>query len=723
MYLVRLTLVGILLAGVAAGGAAEAMGLGLIGTQPPDLGERLISAASRITDRLPAPFHDRKRQTPRNELISDGQFVYGPNAEGFDLQQFLLERGSPLAPYWQDIEAAARYTSVNPKVLLTLLEVRDGWVTAAPELEPEAIRERIERTAFQLAIPFYEHLYRWGSRAGKHSAVPKAPPTLQFEEGEAYSLDRALSSGTYALASALAEGLSLENWQAQVAPKSGGFAQTFSALFPDTDPLDASNSINPPSLPPEDFFQLPFPLGADWQFNGPHSWCGGDSCYNEPPDRSSMDFSTNWKRGAPWPDHYTVASHGGEGRIRVPYSGRSPCWYEVDHGDGWKTSYYHLRYLGDPGTEGAVTRNQRLGAIGEEVCNGGFADGAHVHFTLWYNGAYYDLDGIKLSGWEVQSGPEPYTTGTLEREGVVLEPYDTVRNDYHEYYATGADYALQFNGNGAGGVDRVILEIDDPETAYPGPPADVGFHDFVIEWWMMAKPGKNAAPAIQCGANDNWKQGNVLVDRSRSTEGSEIGVSMAGGVIAFGVEGDGTGALTLCSTSRVDDGQWHHIAVQRNRWAGTYADGEMWLFVDGVLEARGVGPGLDVSYPDEAVPGERCGPSGSDPCTQDSYLYLGGSKWDAGESFSGAIDDLRISWWLRYFTDFTPPDGPHLQDSKTVALFRFNEGDGDAVLDVGGYDGGTSNGLRVYGGDPPGPEWVHSALQPWRWFYFPRISR
>ncbi len=659
-------------------------------------------------------------------LIADGQFVWGPNVGDFQVPAFLASIDSPFLPYAQDVEAAAAITSVNPKILLTVLEVRFGYLTNGADGDPELVRQRIERTAYDLAIPFYDHMYTWGARRFKRPLQDKGPPAIVLNGSQQMVIQTTTSSASYALAAALAADQDLVGWQAALSPlNGGGFSQTFAALFPETDLLDSSNSLEPDTPPPADFFQFPFPLGAEWQFNGPHSWCGGDSCYQQPPDRSSMDFSTTWPKGEPYPEHYSVAAAEGTGNVRTPYSGRPPCWVEVDHGGGWKTSYYHLRNVPDPGDQGQVLRNQRVGSIGEETCNGGFASGAHVHFTLWYNGAYYDLDGIQLSGWTVHSGPSPYNSGYLERDGVILNPYARVRNDYHEYFGRGTDSALRFHGNQVPNVDQVKIQIDDPRNALPGPPADVGYHDFVIEFWLRAEPGANPAPAIQCGANENWKQGNILFDRSVSNGGAEWGISLAGGKIAFGVRGPSGDALTLCSTTAVDDGEWHHVAVQRNRWDGsTTSDGEMWLFVDGILEAHQAGPRGDVSYPDDAAPGDACGPAGTDPCSDiDPYLVVGRGKWDDGHGFDGWLDDIRFSWWLRYFSDFTPPQDPHLADDKTVALLRFNEGEGTVAYDTGGYNGGTSNGVLYYGGSPAGPEWVISRLFSRFWQFLPMISK
>ena len=161
--------------------------------------------------------------------------------------------------------------------------------------------------------------------------------------------------------------------------------------------------------------------------------------------------------------------------------------------------------------------------------------------------------------------------------------------------ALAAGHSLRFSGAGAADVDRVKIRIDDPLTALPGPPADVGATDFTLELWLMGSAAQNAAPAVTCGANQAWTAGNVVVDRDRFGADRKYGIALAGGKVVFGVSGNGTGNLTLCSISSVLDNAWHHIAVQRR-----LSDGNLWLFVDGNLEAQAVGPGGDISYPDAA---------------------------------------------------------------------------------------------------------------------------
>ncbi len=642
--------------------------------------------------------------------LADGQFVWGPNVGNFDIRGFLEKRGSLLAPYAADIESWARYATINPRVLLAVLELNYGYITRFDtSLDPAVVRQTIEEASADLSLAFYQHLYNVGSRQERGVQLfAQAVPEFEFEDGVKADLIWTPTSGTYAVAALAAKG-HLQGAGASIQALGGSedFDTVFGYFFPDTDPLDASNDLEPDSPPPDDFFQFPFPLDATWTFSGAHSWSGGSSY----PDRSSMDFSTPWSNYPNSPYKNTVAAAPGDAVVRVPASGRAPCWVEIDHGGGWTTHYYHLVNIGASGPIGPKSQNQLIGGIGVELCNGGFATGPHVHFALFYNGAPYDLEGLKLSGWTVHEGPRTenaYNTGSLERDGVSISPWNWILNDYLSYYGSGNSGSLYFQGHDESSVDRLKIPIDDPARSNPGPIMDLGFHDFVLEWWMKANPGDNTAPIVTCGANTDWKAGNILFDRSRSNGGTQWGVSIANGRVVFGVTNSTNQSRTICSTTAVDDGAWHHVAVQRNRFdstTGEYADGQLWLFVDGVLEATIVGPVGDISYPDSAPPGATCGATGNQTCKDDSYLVVGGAKNNQGLAFKGWLDDIRGSAWLRYLASFTPPTAPHAKDNLTIALYRLDSGSSNVAFDTGGYDGGTSNGWLYFGGSPTGPVW------------------
>jgi hypothetical protein len=200
------------------------------------------------------------------------------------------------------------------------------------------------------------------------------------------------------------------------------------------------------------------------------------------------------------------------------------------------------------------------------------------------------------------------------------------------------NFALRFHGNSAPGVDRVRIPLG------PSTPADVGASDFTLEFWLKGLAAENTAPAIECGANANWRLGNIVFDRDRVTPGGRFGLSVAGGRIAFGVS-TLTEDITLCSLSEILDDEWHHVAVERRR-----ADGLIAIFVDGLLETQQEGPRGNISFR-SVSPGEFCG----DPCLTDPFLYMGGDKQGVGPEFSGGLDEVRISTILRYLGRFEPP--------------------------------------------------------------------
>jgi hypothetical protein len=248
-------------------------------------------------------------------------------------------------------------------------------------------------------------------------------------------------------------------------------------------------------------------------------------------------------------------------------------------------------------------------------------------------------------------------------------------------------YSLRFYGHGVDDIDRVKISIDPPV------PADVGATDFTFEWWMKATLAENGSPDCTPGG-DNWIYGNILFDRDIWGPGDygDYGISLTAGRIAFGAN-NATSGETLCGSSLVADGGWHHVAVTRR-----HSDGLLRIFVDGQLDAQADGPDGDVSYRDGR----------ETPFEDDPFLVIGAEKHDAGPeypSYSGWVDEIRLSKVLRYTSPFAPPTAPFTTDGDTVALYHLDEGPVGActgtVLDSSGAPGGPSPGTCNYGGDPP----------------------
>jgi hypothetical protein len=110
-----------------------------------------------------------------------------------------------------------------------------------------------------------------------------------------------------------------------------------------------------------------------------------------------------------------------------------------------------------------------------------------------------------------------------------------------------------------------------------------------------------------------WYQGEGLVDGGVSGVADDFGVSLLGNAAAFGV---GNPDTTISSTTAINDGQWHHVAVTRNAYSGL-----MQLYVDGVLQASATGP-----FGPKTAPPDLC---------------LGAIQ-SGGGWFNGTIDDVQI---------------------------------------------------------------------------------
>ena len=359
-----------------------------------------------------------------DDLLADGQFVDGPNVGEFDLRRVLASTDAALGPYTDVIESACAFYSVNPRVMIAVLEMlRVGEVTAIPDgpprFEAPLVERRIEVLAASLAEAFYRHLYAYGARSPSRP-TRDAETTLDLADGTTVDVPARVSSGTYALLAALAGSASGGEWERLMSPADpGGFTATYRRLFPDSDPLDDTNRINPDAPPPANLLQLPYPLGSSWWFNGSHNWNGGG--LGRP--YSSMDFGTSANScAAPPGGDWAVAAGGGT----ATHPNNYPCWLRIAHVGGWITSYYHLKSAQGGGD---VARNDSLGTIGCETCAGGYATGPHLHFSLLFNGAYVELDGVQLSGWTVRAGSGNYSSGYLEKQGQKAYPYARVKND------------------------------------------------------------------------------------------------------------------------------------------------------------------------------------------------------------------------------------------------------------------------------------------------------
>jgi hypothetical protein len=230
--------------------------------------------------------------------------------------------------------------------------------------------------------------------------------------------------------------------------------------------------------------------------------------------------------------------------------------------------------------------------------------------------------------------------------------------------------------------DRVKILLD--QSGQPPRPANIGATDVTIEFWIKGNAADHVYSAPdRCGNNGSgWIGAHILIDQdvAGGPSNGAWGVSLGGGngVLAFGARSSQGAGVTLCTTTNVLNGQWRHIALQRN-----VSTGRLWIFVDGALNATAIGIPGDMSYLDNA----NTSLPNSDP-----YIVIGAEKQGVFPwySFTGKMTELRFSTTLRYGSGttlgavFARPIARFAVDASTAALWRMNDGTGATVSDAVG---------------------------------------
>lgn len=132
--------------------------------------------------------------------------------------------------------------------------------------------------------------------------------------------------------------------------------------------------------------------------------------------------------------------------------------------------------------------------------------------------------------------------------------------------------------------------------------------DFTIEYWT-----KTTQVSLM---GSQWFQGSGIVDGEVAGITNDFGTALLSGKASFGT---GSPDVTIISKTKINDGNWHHIAATR-----TKSTGLMLLYVDGKLEASSAGTTTSASS-----------------LTAPPRLLLGGTQ--TGVSFfAGQLDEVRI---------------------------------------------------------------------------------
>jgi LasA protease len=360
------------------------------------------------------------------KIIPDSELVYGPYSITLDIQQFIADWGGYLAGYTdtiddvpatgaQIIERVASDYSVNPRLLLAVLEYRSGWVTHA-NVDPAT-----QDYPLGYEDPAKVGLYRqlaWAANElnrGFYGWQVNAFPQWSLPDGTLVAASPVINPGTAAVQYFLAQTDGLQDWQRGVGPD--GLYATYRGLF--GNPFDhAIDPLLPPGLtqPP---LALPFRSGASWSFTGgPHGGWDTGSAW------AALDFAPPGDSiGCIVSDAWVTAVADGP----VLRSSDGAVVQDLD-GDGYEQTGWTILYMhmADDGRVPAGAYLHTGDLVGHPSCEGGYATASHLHLARRYHGEWIAADGslpFNLDGW-ISSGSGIEYDGALTRNGVTIPSWD-----------------------------------------------------------------------------------------------------------------------------------------------------------------------------------------------------------------------------------------------------------------------------------------------------------
>ena len=373
-------------------------------------------------------------------VLADNLVIYGRNAQSVDVLGISSRAGGYLNHYAEYlfegrftgpeiVATVAVETSIDPRLLLAVLEYQSGWVYAWPEgaeedksplnyeaVGVEGLYEELQVAARELARGYY------GWREGSLQ-------TLRFEDESQTAIHPELNAGSVAIQFLFAGFYTPSHFYPNLYGE-GSFLSLYRQMFGDPSQLALEGGEVIPAGLAQPTLTLPFQPGLTWALtSGPHiAWQVGSP-------RGAIDFAPRDDLpGCTVSNVYATASAPG----LVVRSSRGAVAVDLDgdgnEGTGWVIIYMHLAREGRIADGSWVNTDDPLGY---PSCEGGFSSGTHLHVTRKYNGEWIGASGavpFVMDGWLAVAGQGAYS-GTLVRDGQTVyvgtsdKEYTWIRRD------------------------------------------------------------------------------------------------------------------------------------------------------------------------------------------------------------------------------------------------------------------------------------------------------
>jgi LasA protease len=362
--------------------------------------------------------HRLVNTTSSAKIIPDSELIFSPSAIDFDIATYVSKAGGYLSTYrewlgstqWTSgaevIHRVALENSINPRLLLALLEYQSNWVYGQPanlvqedyplgkvDLPMKGLYSQLAWAVNQLSIGYYGWREGWLTE-------------FRFSDGVSARLAPDLNNGTVAIQYYMAQVYDTPGWLGAIDPNTG-----IPALYEQMygNPWDIAMGVEPlypPSLSQPDLI-LPFILEQVWAYSG-----GPHGAWEKDGSRAAVDFAPGSTESGCVPSNaWIVASAPG----LIVRAANGVVVEDLD-GDGYEQTGWNILYLHVNSMRievGDWVETSDL--LGHPSCEGGIATGTHVHIARKFNGEWISADGplpFVLSGWTVHAGSKPYE-GTM----------------------------------------------------------------------------------------------------------------------------------------------------------------------------------------------------------------------------------------------------------------------------------------------------------------------